>query len=72
VSDDRIQKQNYEFKAVDHLASQWRRLQMTAVVDDDYPAVRHDYESALAGLINSMRTNDRFGPGNRYRLVEVQ
>lgn len=56
---DRIGLQNLEFDAVQELAVQWRRLSMTAVVDDDYPAVRRDYEGAMSGLVRMMKANGR-------------
>ncbi len=56
---DGIAKQNVEFDAVDALAKQWRRIQMTPVVDDDYPEVRHGYESAMRTLIDAIRKNGR-------------
>ena len=60
-----------EFDAADALAVQLRRHSMTAVVDDDYPQVRHEYESALAAFIEAMKANGRFEQGNRYALRVV-
>lgn len=40
---DHIQLQNDEFDALERLCKRWRALQLTAVVDDDYPEVRHYY-----------------------------
>ena len=40
----------------------------TAVVDDDYPEMRRDYETALVTLLEKMKENDRFITGNRYGL----
>ncbi len=54
---DGIALQNAEFDAVDALAKQWRRLQMTPVVDDDYPEVRHGYESAMQGVLRALAAN---------------
>lgn len=54
---DEIAKQNSEFDAVRDLTKQWRRLEMTPVVDDDYPEVRHDYDSALRTLLEKVRAN---------------
>lgn len=56
---DAIAKQNKEFDAVERLLKEWRRLQMTPVVDDDYPEVRHYYESAMRDLIDAIRNNGR-------------
>lgn len=63
--------QRKEFDAADELVKQLRRLNMTAIVDDDYPDVRYDYESALAGLVAAMGDNGRFEPGNRYKLARA-
>jgi hypothetical protein len=54
---DRIGLQNLEFDALEELVVQWRRLQWTAVVDDDYPEVRHGYEVALEHLLWAVKTN---------------
>lgn len=56
---ERIEKQNVEFDAVAELAAQYRRITLTAVVDDDYPEVRHGYESAMRTLIDAIRANGR-------------
>lgn len=45
---------------------------MTAIVDDDYPQVRHEWEGALASLMDAMKANGRFKPGNRYGLLETK
>lgn len=59
---DRIDLQNREFDAVEELSKQWKRLQMTPPVDDDYPAVRHDYEGALRGFLAAAKANGRTMP----------
>lgn len=56
---DRMELQRSEFDAADEFAKQVRRIQMTAVVDDDYPEVRHDYESALRDLLKACEANGR-------------
>jgi hypothetical protein len=66
---DKIQTQRAEFDAVADLAEQYRRVTMTAVVDDDYPEVRHYYEGALAAVLRAMKDNERFGQANRYGLT---
>jgi len=60
--------QSNEIAAAAALAKQVRRLEMTAVVDDDFPEVKHAYEGALADLIRAMKANGRFTSGNRYGL----
>lgn len=59
----RMELQNAEFRAVHTLATRWQMLQPVAVVDDDYPAVRHGYESAVRGLIDAMKANGRLPNG---------
>jgi hypothetical protein len=54
-----IARQNAEFDALDALTEQWRRLKMTTVVDDDYPAVRRDYEVALRCFLDACVVNGR-------------
>lgn len=56
---DRMQLQSDEFDAVEKLSEQYRRITCTPVVDDDYPAVRNDYEFALSQLIAALRANGR-------------
>lgn len=68
---DRMQTQSDEFHSLESLTSQWRLLAGTAVVDDDYPSVRHVFESRLADFIDKMKANGRFERGNRYGLLVV-
>lgn len=56
----RLKSQRAEFDSVAELAKQLRRCDMTPVVDDDYPAVRYDYERAVFAVIEAMRCNGRF------------
>jgi hypothetical protein len=58
--------QREEFEAAGKLSEQLRRVSQTPIVDDDYPEVRQDYESALASLIDKMKANGRFNEGNRF------
>jgi hypothetical protein len=51
--------QNAEFDAVGELAEQYRRIQLTPIVDDDYPEVRHHYESAMRCLVRAIKANGR-------------
>ena len=60
-----------EFDAADKFAKKLARHNMTPIVDDDYPQVRHEYEGALASLLEAMKKNKRFTKGNRYGLVEA-
>lgn len=59
MAKDRIQTQKNEFDAVAELAKQYRRIEMTAVVDDDYPSVRHEYENAVRLVIDAFKDNGR-------------
>lgn len=68
MAKDRIALQNDEFDALTKLGKQWERLQLTPVVDDDYPAVRHDYEGALRAFCQAV-TNNR-GPDSVVIPVE--
>lgn len=51
--------QSAEFDAMQKLAEAWRSLTLTAVVDDDYPRVRHHYESALGVFLKACKANGR-------------
>lgn len=55
----RLDLQNAEFDAVRELAMQMRRIEMTPVVDDDYPEVRYGYEGAVDGAMVAFRNNGR-------------
>jgi len=57
--DRRMALQNAEFDTLRELIKQWRRVELTPVVDDDYPEVRHGYESALSTFIDALRANGR-------------
>lgn len=54
---DRIELQNAEFTALDDLIQQWNRLRLTPVVDDDYPEMRHYYESSLRSFVRALNEN---------------
>lgn len=56
----RLALQKAEFDAADAFAKEVRRIQLTPVVDDDYPAVRECYEFALMRLIQALKKNGRF------------
>lgn len=57
----RMTNQKTEFDAAFEFASQVKRLGYTAVVDDDYPEVRFDYERALKNLLEACKANGRLG-----------
>jgi hypothetical protein len=54
-----LDRQNAEFDVLDVLVERWRILKTVAVVDDDYPHVRHGYEAALKDFIAALRENGR-------------
>jgi len=56
---DRIKLQKAEFDACDELAKQMRRINLTPIVDDDYPEVRHGYEAALRAFLTACSANGR-------------
>jgi hypothetical protein len=67
---DRMQTQRDEFDAAYQLSEHLKDLSYTAVVDDDYPMVRHRYEGALTNFILAMKANGRFDDiANRYGIV---
>jgi NTP pyrophosphatase (non-canonical NTP hydrolase) len=55
----RMVLQNAEFEAVKQLAKDYERLSLTPPVDDDYPEIRHGYESGLSTLIDALRASGR-------------
>ena len=59
---DRMTLQTVEFDAAAKLAEQYRRITLTAIVDDDYPEVRHGYESAVAAFLEACAANGRKMP----------
>lgn len=54
-----IERQKAEFDACADLAKQYRRITMTPTVDDDYPEVRHDYESAVQAFLSACAASGR-------------
>jgi len=67
----RLAAQAKEFDAATAFVRAMNGIHTVAVVDDDYPEVRHRYESALADLMAAMASNGRFEPGGRYGLMMV-
>lgn len=57
---DRMQLQADEFNAAHKLSQALRSL--PAIVDDDYPEGRFNYESALRTFLLACIANDRFQP----------
>lgn len=53
----RLELQNAEFDALRALGEKFRNLERTPVVDDDYPEVRHYYESALRAFVAALKAN---------------
>jgi hypothetical protein len=54
---DKIKLQNKEFDALDKLIKTYKNL--PAVVDDDYPEMRHYYESAIRAFLEACKANGR-------------
>jgi NTP pyrophosphatase (non-canonical NTP hydrolase) len=52
---DRMKAQRDEFNAMAKLASAYKAL--PAVVDDDYPEMRHAYEGAIRNFIDALKVN---------------
>lgn len=66
-----MQSQKAEFDAVADLAEQYRRITCTPIVDDDYPEVRHHYESAMHRALRAIIANGRlFDPPVFAQLSE--
>lgn len=55
---DRIELQSKEFDAAERFAQALGNL--PCVVDDDYPAMRSQYEGAAYSLLRAMKANGRF------------
>jgi len=74
MSDDilkRMELQSKEFAAANEFSKALKNHNQVAVIDDDYPEVRHRYEGALAELLKAMKDNGRFVKSNRYGLTAV-
>lgn len=56
---DKMESQNKEFDAVDGLSKAFRRIQLTPIVDDDYPEIRFVYEQSIKTLIEALKQNGR-------------
>lgn len=66
---DPMQTQRDEFEALHKMIEQKRRLDMTAVVEDDYPVIRRGFEVALHDYVKAMKANGRFDKGNKFGLA---
>lgn len=56
---DELALQAVEFRAAFEFADACAAIRMTAVVDDDYPMVRHRYEAALRTFLKALAANGR-------------
>jgi hypothetical protein len=54
-----MKPQSDEFDAAIEFAKAVRAIEMTPIVDDDYPEVRHRYEGALKTLLLACKANGR-------------
>lgn len=68
---DRMKTQSLEFAAFAAATISFDSMCKTPIVDDDYPQVRHRFEQDLTTLVSAMRENERFGPGNPYRVYAL-
>lgn len=57
--EERMKLQSAEFDAAEELMDAIRAHGLTPVVDDDYPEVRHRYESALKRFLAACKANGR-------------
>lgn len=72
--DNMMKLQSAEFDALTKLCASYKVLQSTPIVDDDYPEMRHYYESALQGFIRALRDNGRFPESTqkKYSIHELE
>lgn len=56
-TDRRMELQSREFNAMNELSKAWRTLQKVAIVDDDYPYYRSQYEVSLRTFLKAVREN---------------
>ena len=54
---DKMEAQKNEFDEMAKLASRYRNITLTPIVDDDYPEVRHYYESQLRTFLRAVKEN---------------
>jgi hypothetical protein len=57
---ERFDRQLAEFDAAEELMKHYKRIQMTAIVDDDYPEVRHGYDAAARAFVTAALLNGMF------------
>lgn len=56
----RMKRLDAELAAIEAAAEQVRRLRLTPPVDDDFPEVKHAYDSSVRTLVEALRDNGRF------------
>lgn len=54
-----IEKYQLEFKSLEKLVIQYKRMQMTPCVDDDFPGVKWDYDHAVWEFLLACKNNGR-------------
>lgn len=64
---DMIANQSKEFDALDALIKAYRN--MPPIVDDDYPQMRHYFETRVYEYVEAMIANGRFAPQTRGELT---
>ncbi len=70
-TEDRMASQSAEFNALQNLMRKAKGLFETAVVDDDYPQMRHYYEGALQEFIKALQGNNRL-PVNTLNFRQLR
>lgn len=70
-TENRMELQTKEFDAADAFAKALRALNLTPIVDDDYPQVRRRYEHALEQLLVACAANGRWLQGGINKTPKI-
>lgn len=54
-----IESYNAEFKALDEVIKQYKRIQMTPCIDDDFPQVLFEYDQSVRTFLDKCKDNGR-------------
>lgn len=66
AEEDRFHNQCAEFDRFGELVKCWN--EQPAIVDDDYPAWRHEFEGRLQSFFEAALANGRFSPRSRFGM----
>jgi NTP pyrophosphatase (non-canonical NTP hydrolase) len=66
---DAMDSQKAEFDVLDELIKSYKNL--PAIVDDDYPAMRHKYEGAMYRFIEAIKNNRRLNKPVKLNMFEL-